>query len=57
MLEVREETMKLKEEDFINCHSLLHQSLSFSPESNAALIHDLKHKENAKEEKRRSTLL
>jgi len=33
MLEVGEEIIEEKEEDFINCHSLLHQSLSFSPES------------------------
>jgi len=33
MLEVREETMERKEKAFIDCHSLLHYSLSFSPES------------------------
>ena len=53
MLEVREEIIKGKEEPFINCHSLLHQSLSFSPESISALIHDLKEKENIKEKRRK----
>jgi len=34
MLEVREETMKEKEETFIDCHSLLHQhSLSLLNQS------------------------
>ena len=50
MLEVREEIIEGKEEAFINCHSLLHQFLSFSPESISALIHYLKQKENTKEE-------
>jgi len=31
-----------KEEAFIDYHYRLHQSLSFSPESSSALIHDLK---------------
>ena len=51
MLEVREETMKEKEKAFIGCHSLLHQSLSFSPESYSAIIHDLKQKIYIKEKK------
>ena len=56
MLDVRKETMKGKEEAFIDCQSLLHQSLSSSPESISALIHDLKQKENTKE-KKKTTLL
>ena len=48
MLEVREKIIKGKEKDFIDCYSLLHQSLLFSPESDFALIHDLKQKEKYK---------
>jgi len=55
MLDVREETMEGKEKAFIDCHSLLHQSLSFSPESISSLIHDLKEKENTKEKKKNYT--
>jgi len=46
MLEVREKTLKGKEEAFIDCHSLLHNTLS--PESISALLHDLKRKEKYK---------
>ena len=44
---------------YIDCHHLLHQSLSFSlflSLNLSALIHDLKRKENTKEERRTSTL-
>jgi len=49
-VEVREETMKEKDEAFINCHSLIHQ-YSLSPESIAALLHDLKRKKYKKRRK------
>ena len=53
MLEVREETMEEKEEAFIDYHSLLHQFLSFYPESNSDVIHDLKKMKNTKEERKK----
>ena len=48
MLEIREETMEEMEKVFKNCYSLLHHS--FSLELISTLIHDLKKKENTKEE-------
>ena len=57
MSKVREETNEGKEEAFIDYQSLLHQSLSFSPESSSPLIHDLKQKKIQKIRRRKTTLL